>query len=71
MPPVFKAGDRVRLKAGHRHVTRYKAGETGTIEKVFSSTTLGAAGGYTVQLDSSSDRTVIPYFYASELEAVT
>jgi len=62
----FKTGDRVRLRAGHRH-PGYSAGETGTVTAVIPSTTSGGEDLCQVRLDGKEEA-LYPSFFANELE---
>jgi len=67
MPGTFEVGDRIRLKAGHRH-PGYRAGDTGTVRAVMPSATSGGQDLYQVSMDGSEEA-LYPSFYADELEA--
>jgi hypothetical protein len=66
VPPVFKVGDRIRLKPGHRHVGLL-AGDNGTIVFVPPPTTAEGPPLYRVRMNRTTAG-LYATFYADELE---
>jgi hypothetical protein len=65
---AFQVGDRVRLKAGPRY-PGYKPGDTGTIAAKLPTTTRIGVELFEVIMDRER-RSMLPAFYADELELV-
>ena len=66
MAPVFKVGDRVRLKPGHRH-GGFLPGDSGTVVEVLPPSTAEGSPLYRVRMNRTSGG-LYATFDADELE---